>query len=322
MTSGVRATVLVVDGDDDVRVAHVALIATQGYPVAEAENGATALEWLRTHEPPGLLLIDLMMPVMNGLRFREEQLKDPRISGVPAVAITARGPALERLEPLRFAAVLYKPVDVAVLFETLARHCLAGGGEEVAHAPTVLERLRSETRDQHLAIEAVVPLSRPGLTRQRYVAYLEALLGFYTPLEERLGRLSCWSALGFDHGARRKLPLLTQDLAALGGRDEVTLCTTLPALETAAQALGCLYVIEGSTLGGRTLVRRVRETLGSSTGTAFLDAYGDQTGPRWRAMKDTIVSFAASSGCEDEVVASARSTFAALTGWLAAHQAV
>jgi CheY-like chemotaxis protein len=84
-------TVLVVDDDEDLREAICEALRDEGYAVASASDGAEALSWLRAHpeQPPGIILLDLMMPVMNGWQFRAEQRRDPRLASIRTVVMTA-----------------------------------------------------------------------------------------------------------------------------------------------------------------------------------------------------------------------------------------
>lgn len=122
-------TVLVVEDEPDLRSTLAEIISAEGYGAAEAENGLAALQWMRSHPPPGLILLDLMMPVMNGLRFREEQLKDPALAGVPAVVLTASHARIEEFPHLRFEQFIYKPIDLDVLLAVIARYCAGHRGE-------------------------------------------------------------------------------------------------------------------------------------------------------------------------------------------------
>ena len=80
--------ILIVDDDEDVREALCAMLEDEGYSVASAPNGARGLEYLRAHDPPGLLILDIMMPIVSGIELREEQLRDPRIAHVPVILMT------------------------------------------------------------------------------------------------------------------------------------------------------------------------------------------------------------------------------------------
>jgi two-component system response regulator CpxR len=116
-------SVLLVEDDPDLRLTLAELIAGEGYPVGEAEHGAAALEWLGANPAPGIVLLDLAMPVMNGLRFREQQLADPRLASIATFALTASRTTQDQLAHLRFDGILYKPLDVRELLAALERHC-------------------------------------------------------------------------------------------------------------------------------------------------------------------------------------------------------
>ena len=86
--------ILVVDDDSDVREALGEVLAEEGYDTRLFESGRAALAFLRGGGDPSLILLDMMMPEMNGWQFREEQLKDERLRDIPVVVITA-----SRVEP-------------------------------------------------------------------------------------------------------------------------------------------------------------------------------------------------------------------------------
>jgi heme oxygenase len=119
----------------------------------------------------------------------------------------------------------------------------------------LLERLRSATQDVHLQIERSVRFLDPDATVNDYRDYLARLFGYVAPLEDRLAAV-CGDAPDLEVDARRKAHLAVIDLRALGlplyeiGR--LPRCAALPDVSNLQRALGCLYVLEGSTLGGRT----------------------------------------------------------------------
>ncbi len=95
---------LLVDDDERVREALVALLEAQGYPVVGAANGREALDVLRVRGlRPGLILLDLMMPVMDGWQFRAAQLADAELATVPVVVFSAHPRARETAVSLRAA---------------------------------------------------------------------------------------------------------------------------------------------------------------------------------------------------------------------------
>jgi CheY-like chemotaxis protein len=113
--------VLVVDDDPDIRESLREVLEDEGYEVACVGNGQEALEHLKTVSPrPCVILLDLMMPVMDGWQFRKEQKKDPDIAGIPLVVITATG---KRPVLIDAAELVMKPLDLSRLFEAIERYC-------------------------------------------------------------------------------------------------------------------------------------------------------------------------------------------------------
>lgn len=122
MTSS-TVDILLAEDDCDLREAMADTLQDSGYSVAAVANGLECLEWLREAErPPSLILLDLMMPVMDGWQFRIEQLKDPRLAAIPVVILSAmESPALSANVPY-----LKKPVKVQPLLDVVARYSGAG----------------------------------------------------------------------------------------------------------------------------------------------------------------------------------------------------
>jgi CheY-like chemotaxis protein len=117
--------VMIIEDDDDIRETLTALLADEGYRVLAHGNGAQALEALKHGARPGLILLDLMMPVMDGRQFRQAQLADPALAAIPVVLVTAAG--LERVRREDYDEVLRKPVKLDRVLATVARY-LDGGG--------------------------------------------------------------------------------------------------------------------------------------------------------------------------------------------------
>ena len=115
-------TVLVVEDDPDVRSALAELLSGEGYDVATTSDGGEALDTLRAGLQPSVILLDLMMPNVDGWDFRRAQLDDPKLAAVPVVLLTASGfqPDSMRSERGRLE-MLPKPVQAHVLLDTVAR---------------------------------------------------------------------------------------------------------------------------------------------------------------------------------------------------------
>jgi heme oxygenase len=194
-----------------------------------------------------------------------------------------------------------------------------------AQPRSLLKRLKSETRPHHERAERTVRLLEPGLTREDYRRHLEALHGLFAPLEAALARLLPELPPALRAPERWKLPLLVKDLEALG-HDATSLArlpraTRLPPLTGLPDALGCFYVLEGSTLGGQVLLRHLqkhfkRVPVGDF---AFFRAYGEEVGPMWRAFGEVVSQASAAAASEDfdaRVVQGAKDTFDAFEAWL------
>jgi CheY-like chemotaxis protein len=119
--------VLVVEDDEDVREAIQEALEEEGYAVSSAANGAVALDALRASEElPSLILLDLMMPVMDGERFLRELRGDARLQGLPVVIVTADGRAHAKASVLGAQEGLKKPVRMGDLLSTVSRYCAGG----------------------------------------------------------------------------------------------------------------------------------------------------------------------------------------------------
>lgn len=186
----------------------------------------------------------------------------------------------------------------------------------------ILNRLKEATASRHAALESRLPLLDAGMSRRSYLQFLRLFWGYYEPLETQLQALPFWNSMEFDYAGRHKTPRLRQDLQALGETPEsiegFARCQRLPTLASPGQLLGCLYVIEGATLGGQIITRHLQANLGltPALGAAFFDGYGAQTGSRWKAFCAMLRANAGDSERQDDIVATAGQTFETLGHWL------
>jgi CheY-like chemotaxis protein len=112
--------IVVVDDDNDLRETLGELLIEEGYDARLFENGRSALDFLREGGDPRLILLDLMMPEMNGWQFREAQLRDARLREIPVVVMTAsRG--IDG-EPITAREILYKPIGLGQLIDAVERN--------------------------------------------------------------------------------------------------------------------------------------------------------------------------------------------------------
>ena len=120
-----KRPILVVEDDEDIRETLQMYLQSSGYDVATAANGQEALDVLTETEPPCLILLDMMMPVMDGWKFLAALGERETLAAVPVVVVTAYA---EKKPTDRVQEVLRKPVDVRALMETVREHCGAPAG--------------------------------------------------------------------------------------------------------------------------------------------------------------------------------------------------
>ena len=114
------AYVLVVDDDDDVRESLCTVLEDEGYRVVAVPDGKAALDHLGEGGRPFVILLDLMMPVMDGAAFRDRQTADAALRDIPVILITAAGP--RAAAAVSADGVLQKPVKLETMLELVARY--------------------------------------------------------------------------------------------------------------------------------------------------------------------------------------------------------
>jgi CheY-like chemotaxis protein len=124
MTAGRCRGVMIVDDDMDIRETIEEVLADNEVPATGAENGAVALERLRSDvEPPCVILLDMMMPVMDGRTFRLAQRDDPALSNIPVVVLTAHASGERSARELQVDGFLRTPVDLPTVLVVIRRYC-------------------------------------------------------------------------------------------------------------------------------------------------------------------------------------------------------
>lgn len=180
----------------------------------------------------------------------------------------------------------------------------------------ILDQLKADTLPQHKALEDALALLRDEYTVPEYVKLLARLYGYYRPWEWAAASVLNEHAPGLLSN-RLKTDLLAADLRHFAVDPQcLPCCPSLPSLRTLPEALGSLYVLEGSTLGGQILFRHFTEKFAlGSAGTSFFNAYGNQIGSMWRLFRNELLRLS----CIDDgpaIVASARATFETMHLWL------
>ncbi len=181
--------------------------------------------------------------------------------------------------------------------------------------------LRAATWPSHQRLEKRLDVKARFTNADAYRAHLERMWGFCAAIEASLRPESFGGSLP-DYETRRKLPLLMHDLLALGARpgDIASLprCQAVPNAVDPAAAFGCVYVLEGATLGGRTLLPLVESSLGvtAARGASFLASYGEHVGAMWREFGVALDAWCGAPERQVRATLAAIGTFDALAGWL------
>lgn len=111
--------ILIVDDDTELRETLRDVLIDRGFSVVAAENGRAALDHIARSSTPGLILLDLMMPVMDGWQFLEHRANDPALSAIPVLAMTA---ARVTNDLRGVASVLLKPMSLDTLITSIEKH--------------------------------------------------------------------------------------------------------------------------------------------------------------------------------------------------------
>lgn len=114
--------ILIIEDDASIRELLVELLESEGYHVAQAINGLEGVHYLQSQPKPDLILMDLMMPVMDGYGFLTEQMKNSKWSSIPVVVMSAEASAKEKLKPYTVTAFLAKPVELEAILDAVSRY--------------------------------------------------------------------------------------------------------------------------------------------------------------------------------------------------------
>ena len=174
--------------------------------------------------------------------------------------------------------------------------------------------VKEATGALHAEVEGILlPRLSSIKTSTDYATILKMFYGFYLPLEKRID-LQLSSADLPDLNQRRKAELILDDLSALGeSSNNISICHQLPVVNNSAQAFGVLYVLEGSTLGGKVIAKMLLKNSSiTEDAVSFFQGYKEDTGNRWKA-------FLLALNEQDEtntIMQSANDTFFYLKSWM------
>jgi CheY-like chemotaxis protein len=114
--------ILIVDDDGDIRDSLREALVDEEYEVALASDGREAIEYLRSNQPPNLILLDWMMPNCDGACFRKLQRQDEELAKIPVVLLTADTRIEKRMAEIEVTDCVPKPVRLRQLLEVIERH--------------------------------------------------------------------------------------------------------------------------------------------------------------------------------------------------------
>lgn len=115
--------IFIIEDDQPIRTMLQVCLESEGYEVESFENGKTALDALHNHAEPCLILLDLMMPVMNGKEFMLEFLKLPATIVPIPVYLCSASVVQGESEKMGYAGFVKKPVDLDLLLEIVKKYC-------------------------------------------------------------------------------------------------------------------------------------------------------------------------------------------------------
>ena len=113
-------SVLVVEDDEDIRTAMVDILESEGYTTESATNGQEALELLHKIHKPCLVLLDMMMPIMNGREFLDKIMEDTYLAPIPVLVVSA---VADKADTEGAVGFLKKPVDIDMVMKMVKRYC-------------------------------------------------------------------------------------------------------------------------------------------------------------------------------------------------------
>lgn len=113
-------SIMVIEDDDDIRNTIVELLESEGFKTESAGNGKEALERLSVIPKPCLVLLDMMMPIMNGREFLDRVMKDAYLAPIPILVVSA---VADRVDTAGSVGFLKKPIDIDIVLKMVHQYC-------------------------------------------------------------------------------------------------------------------------------------------------------------------------------------------------------
>ena len=182
------------------------------------------------------------------------------------------------------------------------------------------EDLKKNTSTEHQASEKKMVLVLKRIeTNEDYVRMLNWMYGFYAPLEALIQK-QLTPAILPDIDKRSRAEYLLWDIGHLGTLNpEFRICRDLPPIDSVEEAIGALYVLEGSTLGGRIIAGMLQRQLGAGIPTTYFNGYGEENSRMWQAYKD-FLDQPRTQQQQTAILESAKATFITFKNWIDRHE--
>jgi len=184
---------------------------------------------------------------------------------------------------------------------------------------SVAQQLKEQTANAHADSEnLLMPFLGSIRNSDDYAQILKMFYGFFAPMEKLIGHWISPQVLEDIH-ERRNASLIIEDLNSIGeGTENLALASELPHIDSPAAAIGAMYVLEGSTLGGRVIAKMLAKNEAleiSSDRLHFFNGYGEQTGEKWKSFITLVNNY---PDQVEKLVAAANETFRCMGSWM--HQ--
>ena len=184
-----------------------------------------------------------------------------------------------------------------------------------------LKKLREKTGESHQKLEENTlskAILSPSVKVIDYQMYIAKLYGFTKACERDI--FPELALILPDLEERKKSDLIEKDLFTTGVSKEKIENIPVFQFKTSGpgEALGVMYVLEGSTLGGKILYKHINQTLGkdAESGASYFWGYGQRTGVLWKIFISALAGYAVEENCEEEIITSAVHTFSTIDQWL------
>lgn len=168
--------------------------------------------------------------------------------------------------------------------------------------------IKEATKPAHQQLEAVVVRKLKAIRNAAdYADLLKHFYAYFNAVEKAIAPYISAAVLP-DHKERRNSGYIKRDIEALGSGVDGAPPATAPDIHNIVEALGALYVLEGSVMGGRIIVQML-EKGGIREGISFFSGYGEDTGSMWRSFTEVLNKHALTAEDEAQAIAAANATF-------------